>query len=326
MADPPIFEPFVARPPWWGGDLQTIRNWLVAGVGLAPEDPRAEVLHLPAGDGSGDRMIGLLSRPETETRPLAVLVHGLAGSASSLYMRMTARHLLDRGYPVLRLNLRGAGVSAMSCTCRYNAGQSGDIADALGRLEPSLMARGAFIVGFSLGGNILLKFLAEQAGQFPILAAASVSAPIDLAASARRIMAPRNWLYHKWLLAETKRAWAGAVLTEGQRRGHAEARSMYEFDDRVVGPCAGFSGADEYYARCMGLRFLDRIKVPTLVIHAVDDPWIPVSILNGVAWPDMPCLTPLIADGGGHVGFHGRGGASPWHDTCIAGYFAAATA
>lgn len=317
------FPAFRPRPPWWGGDLQTIRSFLLQGLGLAPPALAGEPVVLPARDGSGDCMIGILNRSDAGDSPLVVLLHGLLGDAEAVYMTASARYLTGLGYPVLRLNLRGAGLSAKSCNCRYHAARSGDIADALSAMDEALLRKGVLFLGFSIGGNTLLKFLAEHGEGFPVLAAATVSAPLDLAATVARLMEPRNLVYQKILLAAARKNWADADLTPEQRQALAKARTIYELDNRVVAPCGGFSGADQYYAECMALDFLDDISVPTLIMHAADDPWTPISSHRGRDWSRNAALTPLFPDSGGHVGFHGRGSAISWHDRCMGAFFGA---
>ena len=136
-------------------------------------------------------------------------------------------------------------------------------------------------------------------------------------------MEPRNALYHRHLLARMKAESQGgaAELSEAQRRAVREARTIYAFDDRVVAPRGGFDGAEDYYRRCSAGRFLADIEVPTLVVHAGDDPWIPISAYWAVDWQANPNLVPLLPASGGHVGFHGRGSPTPWHDGCIARFF-----
>ncbi len=275
-------------------------------------------------DGSGDVLLGALDRPAQGVRkPLVILVHGLTGCETGTYMLTTAAALLAQGHPVLRLNQRGAGPSRPFCRLRYHAGRSQDLRAVLAQLPSGLVGDGVLMAGYSLGGNALLKLLGEGDLPVPILAAASVSAPIDLALTSRTFMEPRNRVYHSWLLnrmkAETfasgpriEAKWADAVRT---------ARSVYEFDDRFIGPWNGWSGAEEYYAVNSALRFLPRIAVPTLVVHALDDPWIPGAIYTSIDWSANPNLTPLLPSGGGHVGFHGEGGV--WHDRCLAAFFAA---
>ena len=318
-ADFPAFRP---RAPWWGGDLQTLRNTLARRFGLDDFAMPGTALDLAADDGSGDRLIALLNEGAVPTRrPLAVLVHGLTGCHESGYMVQTARHLTGLGHPVLRLNMRGAGPSAATCRLRYHAGRGEDIATALRALDPDLLRDGVVLAGYSLGGSILLNFLAHHAGDFPVRAAATVSAPIDLAECSRRILDFRNILYQRYLVERMKRDWEEAVLGEGERIALAEVRTVWEFDDRLVAPANGFGTAENYYAECSGTRVLPGLAIPTLMIHAADDPWIPATAYRATDWDGNPRLTPLLAPGGGHVGFHRQGGAPNWHDLCIGAFF-----
>jgi predicted alpha/beta-fold hydrolase len=240
-------------------------------------------------------------------------------------MLVSAAALLRRGHPVLRLDLRGAGESRGLCRHQYHAGRTADLRDALRGLPPEPLVSGIVLMGFSLGANLLLKFLAEYAAEFPIAAAASVSAPIDLSAASQRFMAPRNRLYQRHLLVGMKaEATAqGAQLEEEERRAIASVRSVWEFDERFVAPRNGWSGAEAYYAANMALRFLPEIRVPTLVVHALDDPWIPGESYRAFDWGRNPALTPLLPAAGGHVGFHGRDDRQPWHDRCFAAFLEA---
>lgn len=281
-----------------------------------------ERLALPAGDGTGDRFLAMLHRPhpvsgDEQGPPLVVLVHGLTGCEGSFYVLETTRFLLVAGYPALRLNLRGAGPSRQTCTGHYCAGSSGDLAAALAALDGALTANGLVLVGYSLGGNIVLKLIAEA----PVrpLCAMAVSTPIDLSATARRMMSPRNMLYHRWLLARMKHEAldGAAAVTAAERRAILGARTVREYDDAFIAPRNGYAGADDYYRRCSAAAFLDRIETPTLLIHARDDPWIPADAYEGAAWPEMPLLRLLLSGRGGHVGFHGRDRETPWHNACL---------
>lgn len=316
---------FRARAPWWGPDLQTLRNHL----GPRPADlaawPQRDLV-LPLGDGSGDRLAAALHRPETATGPLVVLVHGLTGCADSSYLRATARQLLLSGFPVLRLSLRGAGPSRPLCSGQYHAGRSEDLRAVLlalkGEVE-GLSSDGLVLVGYSLGANMLLKYLGENEHPLPVRAAASISAPIDLKAAQQRIMAPRNGIYHSYLLRRMKaESLEGPVpLTVEEAQAVRSLRSIYEFDDRVVAPRGGFDSAEDYYARCSARHYLAAITVPTLFIHAQDDPWIPFASYRAIDWQANPSLHPSFPTGGGHVGFHDRAGPPAWHDRAITGFF-----
>ena len=277
------------------------------------------------GDSSGDRLVGQLQDPGagSAARPLVVLIHGLAGSSESAYMETSASHWLGRGHRVLRLDLRGAGASRPLCRLQYHAGRTSDLSDALRRLPAGSTAAGLLVVGYSLGGNLLLKFLAEHGSAFPVRAAAAVSAPIDLAAASRRFLARRNRIYHLGLLRAMKResTQPGAELAPQERLAIFEARSVLEFDEHFVAPRNGYRGAAEYYEENSSLRFLDRIRVPTLVVQSLDDPWIPGESFTRFPWRRNECLVPLLSPGGGHVGFHGRGSPIPWHDLSISTFF-----
>jgi len=177
---------------------------------------------------------------------------------------------------------------------------------------------GIVAIGYSLGANMLLKYLGEEGAAAPLRAAVAISAPIDLKSSQRRIMQPRNRAYHRYMLDRMK-----IECTEGrdgvsdaERRAVFAARSVYEFDDVFVARRNGFGNADGYYATCSAERFLPAIRVPTLVIHAHNDPWIPVAPYLRFDWSRNRFLTPLLPESGGHVGFHTRGGRRAWHDLC----------
>ncbi|MFN8640190.1 MAG: alpha/beta fold hydrolase [Candidatus Binatia bacterium] len=293
---------FAARPPWLGPDLQTVRNL------LRPPRPRlerfaAERLQLAMADGSGDRLVATLQQPAQRRGPLVVVIHGLSGSEDSPYMQVTAAALLERGHPVLRLNLRGAGPSRPLCRRQYHAGRTADLRDAILALDPTLAVDGLLLVGYSLGGNLLLKFLAEQGTALPIRAAASVSAPSDRAPG--RAAAPhscaRNRVYHWNCAGDEGRGGrasrrAGAV---GAGAGDDQARTIVEFDDRFVA-----SQRLRRRRRLLRAARPDRCsphRVPTLVVHGADDPWI--GRLSPRPLVRQRHLHRALSPGGGHVGF-----------------------
>ncbi len=309
---------FRERFPWFGGDLQTVRNYLVPPRGALDPWP-GERRAFDAADGSGDRLLAMLHRSAGGGRaPVAVLVHGLTGCEGSFYVIETARFLLGSGFDVMRLNLRGAGPSRETCGGHYSAASSGDLCRVLGALD-----REVVLVGYSLGGSIVLRYLAGAGADTPVRAAAVVSTPLDLAATARRMMRPRNALYHRWLLARMKQEAVarGARLASGEREAIGEARDVYAFDDTFVAPRNGFDGADRYYADCSAVGRLHWIRVPTLLIHGRNDPWVPPGAYDGLVLPADGAVRLELADGGGHVGFHGAGRETPWHNREIVGFF-----
>jgi len=318
---------FRPRFPWLGGDLQTLRNFLTRPNHDLSRWPRRR-LELAMRDGSGDRLIGSLHGGEAAARGLVMLVHGLTGCEDSLYVRASAAFWLSQGFRVLRLNLRGAGPSRPLCGEQYHAGRSGDLRDALLALRdaPGVdLNRGLYLMGYSLGANMLLRFLAEEAGDFPVTAAASVSAPIDLKAAQLRLMQARNWVYHRFLLKGMRREALATPreLTPAERAAIVSADSVFAYDEQVIAPRNGFAGADDYYRQCSGLRFLAAIKTPTLLVQARDDTRVPAAAYEAIDWAGHPALTPLLAASGGHVGFHGRERDAAWHDLAAETFFAA---
>lgn len=314
--------PFRPRFPWWGGDLQTLANRLrPLSRSLSPH--RSERLQFVLPDG--DTLLASLDRPAVApvAAPLVILIHGLTGAEESLYMLSMARLLLERGVNVLRLNLRGAGASRRLCRQHYYAGRSQDFRALLGLLPDHLTAHGVFAVGYSLGGAMLLKYLGEEGEAAPLVAAATVCAPIDLAVTCRHMMRRRNRLYHNYILGEMKAeaTGEGAELSAAERAAILRASSVWEYDDRFIAPRYGFDSAEDYYERCRPSRFMAGIRRPTLILAALDDPWIPGTLYKSYAWPANRSLTPLLPRRGGHVGFHGRGSRQPWSDLAIARFF-----
>ena len=264
--------PFRTRSPWWGGDLQTMRNHILHDYAdLTPWPSEAFFFPMPG----GDRLSAAYHRPHQDgKRPLVVLIHGFTGCADSAYVLASSRHLLENGYPILRLNLRGAGPSRQACRELYHAGRSDDLRRLVGDIPKRLSQNGMAAMGFSLGGNMLLKYLGEQGESARFDAAISVSAPIDLALATARVAAARNWIYHRWLVANTKRDWLSgpSILDDRQLEIVRQSRSIRGLDNDVVAPLNGFADADDYYKQCSAEQFLGAIKVPSLILHAANDP------------------------------------------------------
>lgn len=318
------FPEFRPRLPWWSGDLQTCRNSLGGrSVSLAEFETRR--LRVPVSDSSGDCQQAVLNSPLTHAnQPLLLLVHGLAGSEDSDYLRASARYFLEHGYAVLRINLRGAGPSSTTCRVRYCAGSSTDLSDLIADLPAELVANGVVVMGFSLGANILLKFLGESGGaRRRVLAAVSVCAPIDLAATCSNMLRWRNAGYHRWFLSHMKAETLapGVPLDAGVRSAVTRARTIYEFDECFTAPSHGYANADDYYRQCSAKEFLEGINVPTLLITAQDDPIVPFAPYRAQDWRRATALTCLFPRSGGHVGFHGQGSTTPWHNRCAHRWF-----
>lgn len=309
---------FSDRAPWWGGDLQTMRNQLVPSA--APENEQAERLEFMTSDGSGDRLVGMLETPTVVGEgPLVLLIHGLTGDQDSSYMLNTARLHLAQGRRVLRLNLRGAGPSRLTCKGYYHGGCVADIRTVLEGLPAELCKNGVFAIGYSLGGNILINTLAHRFVAETLVGAATVSAPLRPADAASRLMEPRNRLYHNSLLARMKAQTLSphAHLDPAERSAIQGVQTIYDFDDRFTAPRNGYRNADDYYSQTTGAQFVPDLAVPTLLIHARNDPWIPVTPYDECRSANTPNALIVVTESGGHVGFHEKGFAQTRHDRAI---------
>ena len=313
--------PFGRRWPWLTADLQTIRNVLpgrLAGIPAAS----GRRIEIPLGDGSGDRLAARF-HPGRAALPAVILVPGLTGCEASRHVLQSAAAWAARGAPVVRLNLRGSPPGRALARGHYHMDRAQDLADAcvaVGGLDPAIRRAGIVIVGFSLGGAIALRLAQSPALPALVKAVVAVSAPLDLVATAERMVRPRNRLYERWLLdrlrRETEPLWRAAP--ESVRAAVRRARHIRDFDDALTAKEAGFRDAADYYVSCSPLRGMDRLRVPTLLIHADDDPWVPPP-----AVAEGPRLRVLVTRGGGHVGFHGAGSRMPWHVDAAARFAAA---
>lgn len=190
----------------------------------------------------------------------------------------------------------------------YHSGETGDLDWVVERLvtrEPDLRLG---LIGVSLGGNVLLKWLGERGADVPpqVRAAAAISAPFDLAACADRLESGMGYLYMRAFLKSLKPKaldfagrYPGTVDVEAVRR----ARTFRQIDDAATAPIHGFSDASDYYARASSLPYLERIRVPTLLVNAADDPFQPGSALERARTRSSDAVTCLFTDRGGHVGW-----------------------
>jgi len=308
---------------WRGADLQTLRN-TIRGPAL-PLGSVFERVSFEVGDGMS--LDAALHRPETSRNlPVIILIHGLAGCEESPNIVSAAAWFLSLGYPVLRLNLRGAGPSVNSSRGPYHGGLSDDLARVVDQVAERGYGDGIILYGISLGGNMMLKYLGESGRQSGadrrIRAAIGVSAPLDLKTVQVRIMAARNRLYHNYLLLGMKN-YAGQMagqVADSLLDGAKAAKSLFDFDDKFTAPAHGMTGAEEYYRLHSARNFVGDIKIPTLLVHARNDPWIPVDDYLARDWPVAGAVSLVITDDGGHVGFHAKDSKLPWHERLAALY------
>jgi predicted alpha/beta-fold hydrolase len=249
--------------------------------------------------------------------PRLFLLHGLEGGVRSHYVAGFFEQAQDRGWAADLLIFRGCGDQPNERPRFYHSGDTEDLAFALEYLLIETAEVPIVLAGVSLGGNVLLKFLAERGTDISerIRAAAAVSVPFDLERSARFISTGFSRIYDRHFL-RTLRAKAMAKLDQYpqlfDRQRLVHAQSIFEFDDAVTAPVHGFADARDYYTKSSSLPLLNRISIPTLLLSAVDDPFLPEAVLAEVrnTAGDNPNLTLEFPDHGGHVGF--VAGQWPW--------------
>ncbi len=269
---------------------------------------RRERLELPDGDflDLDWAEIGAVAR--TPAAPLVVVLHGLEGCAESGYALETYRALGRHGVESLGINFRSCSGVPNRLPRMYHSGDTGDLQFVLARLRQRLPTRPLGAIGFSLGGNVLLKYLGEegQTGQGIVAAAVAISVPFELSAGADWLERGFARLYRRNLVRRLQRKVAaklamldGKVDLAALRR----ARTFREFDDAGTAPLHGFADAEDYYRRSSAARYVAHIRTPTLILHAEDDPFLPARAVPREALAANPHLDVRISRRGGHVGF-----------------------
>ena len=299
------------RAPWWlrGPHSQTLGGKVLRPHGGPPT--RRTRIETPDDDFL-DLDVGPDPAPDA---PLILIVHGLEGSSRRAYVLSISRALLRAGFRPVAMNLRGCSGELNRRPRFYHSGETGDLAHVLGHLERSFPDRPLGLVGFSLGGNMVLKYLGQEGPDVPegLMGAVTVSVPFDLAAGCR-VIEEGLWgkLYSHYFL-DMLRAKVRGKREMLEDRIDVEraltARSLWGFDDLVTAPLHGFRDAADYYERSRSDAFLSGIRVPTLLLQAGDDPFQPLDRLPKPDLASNPSLVDGFQDRGGHVGFvYG----SPW--------------
>ena len=249
--------------------------------------------------------------------PRLLILHGLEGTVRSHYAGGLLHEAQRRGWAADLLIFRSCGDEPNRALRLYHSGETSDLDFVVRGLIASDPTRPLLIVGVSLGGNVLLKWLGEQGTRTPrqLLSAAAVSVPFDLARGSRYLDRGFSRLYQAHFLRSLRRK----ALEKSARFPEAirpdvvlRPRTLYEFDDLVTAPVHGFRDADDYYSRSSSLPYLARIRVRTLLLSARDDPFLPAAVLDEVREiaRENPSLQAEFVEHGGHVGF--ISGSLPW--------------
>ena len=311
--DPVLPPPFRAAPGLANPHAQTVAGRLLRPLPSLPL--RRERWETPDGD-----FLDLDFLPDTGG-PLVLVLHGLEGHTRRRYVLNALQNLRDAGLDAVGMNFRTCSGEPNRLPRAYHSGETSDLGYVLGRLRERTPGRPLGAMGYSLGGNVLLKYLGERGrgeapghapGPLPD-AAVAISVPYDLAAGAdllRRSWAGRQYesFFLRSLLGKVE---AKRALVEGlvDLAALAQARSLRAFDDLFTAPVHGFRDADHYYAESSSQDYLAGITTPTLLLHAEDDPVLPRDRIPRRAMTSNPHLHPVLTQRGGHVGFVE---GSPW--------------
>lgn len=300
------------HPAWWvrGGHAQTLWGKFFRQRPAVPI--RRERWDAPDGD-----FLDVYRLDAAVAAPRLVFLHGLEGTVRSHYVFGFFAEAQRRGWGADLLIFRGCGEEPNRTPRFYHSGETTDLAFVIDRVRAEFPAAPLLLAGVSLGGNVLLKYLGEHGSALPsqIRGAGVVSVPYDLERSCRHISRGFSKVYDRHFLRTLRRK---ATAKLGRHPGLfdqsalARARSIYDFDDAVTAPVHGFESAHDYYSRSSSLGFIESIRRPTLLLSAIDDPFLPSSVLDQVRAiaARNAFVTLEFTPRGGHVGF--VGGRWPW--------------
>ena len=240
--------------------------------------------------------------------PMVVILHGLAGDINSHYIQGLLAQCRTLRWPAVMMHFRGCNGEPNKLPRAYHSGDTADLAAVLNDITQRFEQHRFVAVGYSLGANVLLKYCGEQQQNNPLAAAVAVSPPLDLAACATRINQGSSKIYQRYLLQRLKRSTLAKLkqfkpfplpLTP---RKVKQLASIEQFDELYTAPIHGFASAQDYYQKSSAKAFLQHITIPTLIIHAKDDPFLSDAVIPA-AQELSDKIHYELASGGGHVGF-----------------------
>lgn len=305
---PAWLKPFVPRRGTRNGDVQTLlANFLPRKLNLPP----AEKTIVEVDAATGTRVLCHCHwQPEAirGARMTLLLIHGLEGSSNSQYMRGITDKAWRAGWSIVRMNMRNCGGSEHLSSTLYHSGLSGDVKAVAEHFATTHGLLQMTWIGYSMGGNMALKAAGEYGKDAPrwLCAVVGVSPVIDMAPSADALHLPRNRVYEWNFLRNMIRRYRRKAKAAPDRFSVVNcrlARSIRLYDEYIVAPNCGFAGADDYYARAAAARVIANIAVPTLILHALDDPFIRLLPETRRRILANPSITLVETEHGGHCGF-----------------------
>ena len=284
---------------WWlrSPHLQTI--WPVLFRRRPKLHTVSERIELPDGD-----FLDLSWPAEHRTAPIVLILHGLEGSLQSHYAGSTIKALCERGFSPIFMHFRGCSGMPNRLLRSYHSGDTADVDFVMRHIENKHRRPVEAVVGFSLGGNVLLKWLGEQAGHSRLKAAIAVSVPFELNHCAVRLEHGLSRIYQQHLVDRLKRSYKNKLssLKAPLTINLNKIRTFREFDNAITAPINGFRDVDHYYSSSSSKQFLKAINTPTLLIQSEDDPFmLPETMPTAADLSDA--ITLERTSHGGHVGF-----------------------
>ena len=279
--------------------IQTILGSLI----LGNEDLPSRTLHKVLVDKRTKLILFELSSTNRDA-PIILLLHGMGGCSESGYMRRIAQKLWVRGFTIFMMNQRGSGLGAGLCDRLWNGGSSDDLDAVVNFISKVYPRNFIYIVGFSLSGNILLKYLGEKGVRVSkVRKAIAVNPPIDLKRASHILSKNKEGiLFNNYYMRQIHiQIEAMTECFPDAFAPSVQAKTILEFDDLYTAPVAGYKNVDEYYSDCSAKDYLEDISVPTTILCAVDDPFIDTSIFKSVRMSSSIELN--TPDFGGHMGY-----------------------
>lgn len=290
------------KPAWWARNNHIQTLYPVFFPKKLNLTLNRENLELPDGDFI---QIDWTENKE-EKKPIIILLHGLEGSSSSTYIQRLMKKATENNYRAVCMHFRGCGGVPNKFERAYHAGETEDLNYFIHYVTEKLgNSQKIFIAGFSLGGNVLLKWLGENPSNKIIHSAVAASVPFELANSADTMNKGFSKIYQWWLLKSLKDSFLKKSNSIGVKVDKAEIerlKNFWEFDDKVTAKIHGFQNVNEYYSKSSSRQFLQKITTPTLIIHAKDDPFMSPSCIPNKDELSSSILFDLT-EKGGHIGF-----------------------
>src|SRR5271170_2458552 len=259
---------------------------------------------------SFSRLLGQCHWQEGKRRdaPVIAIVHGLEGSADSNYMRGIAEKAFHRGFHVVRLNQRNCGGSERLTPTLYNSGMSGDYRAVFEELAEGDGFEQIFFAGYSMGGNLVSKMAGEYGEDVPraLRGVCAVCPALDLSGCADALERRDNYLYQRHFVKGLMARYARKVKMFPDRysqNGFRDVRTVREFDDAITAPCFGYRDAEEYYEAAGAKKVIAQVRVPTLMITAEDDPFVPYVSFLAARVESNPSIEFVAPEHGGHCAF-----------------------